>query len=90
MIRGAHPRRGLRALRDRRLRELSLMRLSPNIITVLALCAGLTAIRFGSRTDLYLPPNVQPLVCEGQRMVGGETVVADLTSTEPARRGASR
>ena len=47
-------------------------------------------IRFGSRTDLYLPPNVYPLVCEGQRMIAGETVVADLTSAEPARRGASR
>jgi len=30
-----------------RLRELSFTRLSPNILTVLALCAGLTAIRFG-------------------------------------------
>ena len=47
-------------------------------------------IRFGSRTDLYLPPNVYPLVCEGQRMIAGETVVADLTSAEPARRGATR
>ena len=35
-------------------------------------------IRFGSRTDLYLPVGVAPLVCEGQTMVGGETVVAEL------------
>lgn len=35
-------------------------------------------IRFGSRTDLYLPPGVPPLVREGQTMVGGETVIADL------------
>ena len=47
-------------------------------------------IRFGSRTDLYLPRGVAPLVAEGQRMVAGETVVADLASTEPARRGATR
>ena len=35
-------------------------------------------IRFGSRTDVYLPPGVKPLVAEGQTMIGGETVVADL------------
>src|SRR6185312_11616814 len=35
-------------------------------------------IRFGSRTDLYLPEGVRPLVAEGQTMVGGETVVAEL------------
>lgn len=35
-------------------------------------------IRFGSRTDLYLPEGVRPLVAEGQRMVGGETVIAEL------------
>jgi phosphatidylserine decarboxylase len=37
-------------------------------------------IRFGSRTDLYLPENVQPLVCEGQTMIGGETVIAELSA----------
>ena len=36
-------------------------------------------IRFGSRTDLYLPHGVRPLVVVGQTMVGGETVMADLT-----------
>jgi phosphatidylserine decarboxylase len=35
-------------------------------------------IRFGSRTDLYLPEGVQPLVVDGQTMVGGETVIAEL------------
>jgi phosphatidylserine decarboxylase len=35
-------------------------------------------IRFGSRTDLYLPEGVRPLVVEGQTMIGGETVIADL------------
>ena len=28
-------------------------------------------IRFGSRTDLYLPEGVRPLVAEGQTMIGG-------------------
>ncbi len=37
-------------------------------------------IRFGSRTDLYLPEAVEPLVTEGQTMIGGETVVARLGS----------
>lgn len=44
-------------------------------------------IRFGSRTDLYLPEGVVPMVMEGQRMLGGETVIADMRSTEPARTG---
>jgi phosphatidylserine decarboxylase len=35
-------------------------------------------IRFGSRTDLYLPEGVRPLVAAGQTMVGGETVIAEL------------
>jgi phosphatidylserine decarboxylase len=35
-------------------------------------------IRFGSRTDLYLPEGVRPLVSEGQTMIGGETVIAQL------------
>jgi len=39
-------------------------------------------IRFGSRTDLYLPEGVVPLVAEGQRMVGGETVIAELGAWE--------
>jgi phosphatidylserine decarboxylase len=57
-----------------------------------ALAAGqrFGLIRFGSRTDVYLPPGVTPLVAEGQRMVGAETVVADLLSSEPRRPGAVR
>jgi phosphatidylserine decarboxylase len=35
-------------------------------------------IRFGSRTDLYLPDGVRALVAVGQTMIGGETVIADL------------
>jgi phosphatidylserine decarboxylase len=37
-------------------------------------------IRFGSRTDLYLPEGVRPLVAEGQTMIGGETVIAELAA----------
>jgi phosphatidylserine decarboxylase len=40
-------------------------------------------IRFGSRTDLYLPEGVRPLVAVGQTMVGGETVIADLSQPRP-------
>ena len=36
-------------------------------------------IRFGSRTDVYLPVGVLPLVAVGQTMIGGETVLAELT-----------
>lgn len=47
-------------------------------------------IRFGSRVDIYLPPGVHPMVCVGQRAVGGETVIADFKSSEPARIGEIR
>lgn len=33
-------------------------------------------IRFGSRMDVYLP--VAPLVLEGQRMIAGETILAEI------------
>lgn len=36
-------------------------------------------IRFGSRLDVYLPVGTVPLVAVGQRMVAGETVLADLS-----------
>jgi phosphatidylserine decarboxylase len=35
-------------------------------------------IRFGSRTDIYLPPGVSPAVAVGQTAVGGETVMAQM------------
>lgn len=44
-------------------------------------------IRFGSRVDIYLPPRVNPMVAVGQRMIGGETVIADLKSKEKQREG---
>lgn len=34
-------------------------------------------IRFGSRVDVYMPTDRSVLVAEGQRMVAGETVLAD-------------
>lgn len=42
-------------------------------------------IRFGSRVDVYLPEGAAALVSVGQRMVAGETVLADLNSKEPER-----
>lgn len=47
-------------------------------------------IRFGSRVDVYLPPNVAPQVIVGQRTVGGETIIADMDSHEAAREGVAR
>lgn len=44
-------------------------------------------IRFGSRVDVYLPVDASPLVIEGQRAVGGETILADLKSNESERVG---
>ena len=44
-------------------------------------------IRFGSRVDVYLPQGVRPLACIGQRAVAGETVLADLSSSEAQRQG---
>ena len=35
-------------------------------------------IRFGSRTDVYLPEDAKALVAVGQRAIGGETVLCDL------------
>ncbi len=42
-------------------------------------------IRFGSRVDVFLPPERTALVSVGQRAIGGETVFADLKSDEPER-----
>ena len=42
-------------------------------------------IRFGSRVDVFLPPGKGALVSIGQRVIGGETVLADLKSEEPER-----
>ncbi|MFM8680572.1 MAG: phosphatidylserine decarboxylase [Alphaproteobacteria bacterium] len=47
-------------------------------------------IRFGSRVDVYLPLGTAPLVVVGQRVIGGESVLADLAGSEPARSGEIR
>lgn len=39
-------------------------------------------IRFGSRTDVYLPLDTEILVSEGQRAIGGETVLAQFVVHE--------
>jgi len=44
-------------------------------------------IRFGSRTDVYMPAGWVPLVIAGQRVVGGETVIADRSAQEAPRQG---
>ena len=47
-------------------------------------------IRFGSRVDIYCPPPYVPMVVAGQRMVGGETVLADRLAQEPPRQGVAQ
>ncbi len=42
-------------------------------------------IRFGSRVDTYLPEGVVPQVAVGQSTIAGETVIAELTASGPAR-----
>jgi phosphatidylserine decarboxylase len=37
-------------------------------------------IRFGSRTDIYLPPGTKPIVKIGQTAIGGETVLVEMGS----------
>jgi phosphatidylserine decarboxylase len=44
-------------------------------------------IRFGSRVDVYCPPPYVTMVAAGQRMVGGETVLADRLAQESPRQG---
>jgi phosphatidylserine decarboxylase len=47
-------------------------------------------IRFGSRVDVYCPPPYIPMVVAGQRMIGGETVLADRLAQEPPRQGVAQ
>jgi phosphatidylserine decarboxylase len=42
-------------------------------------------IRFGSRLDVFFPEGTQPLVCEGQTAIAGETILADFRSSDPGR-----
>ncbi|MDX1949060.1 MAG: phosphatidylserine decarboxylase [Rickettsiales bacterium] len=34
-------------------------------------------IRFGSRVDIYMPPSLVPKVAIGQKVIGGETIIAE-------------
>lgn len=47
-------------------------------------------IRFGSRTDVYLPQGVEPLIVAGQTAIGGETILADLSAEQTSRKGEIR
>jgi phosphatidylserine decarboxylase len=47
-------------------------------------------IRFGSRLDIFLPAEVSIMVAPGQHAYAGETVLADIMSTEPSRLGEYR
>jgi phosphatidylserine decarboxylase len=47
-------------------------------------------IRFGSRTDLYVPEGWSVQVMVGQRVIGGETIIADAQSAELPRVGVIR
>ena len=42
-------------------------------------------IRFGSRVDVFLPEGVRVLVGQGSKAIAGETVLADVRASEPAR-----
>jgi len=44
-------------------------------------------IRFGSRLDVYLPDGVEPMVNVGQTMIAGETVLAELKSSDGGNAG---
>jgi phosphatidylserine decarboxylase len=39
-------------------------------------------IRFGSRMDVYLPAKIAPQVVVGQTMIGGETILANLSAKQ--------
>ncbi len=47
-------------------------------------------IRFGGYVDLYLSDKIEPQVCVGQRMVAGETIVANVKSDAPRIEGEIR
>lgn len=47
-------------------------------------------IRFGGYVDIFLPEKVEPQVCVGQIMIGGETIIADIKSDAPRIEGEIR
>ena len=38
-------------------------------------------IKFGSRTDIYFPNHLTPQVFVGQKVVGGESIIADFKNS---------
>jgi phosphatidylserine decarboxylase len=40
-------------------------------------------IRFGSRVDVFLPAGTAPRVVLGQRMIAGETIIAEIGQPQP-------
>ena len=47
-------------------------------------------IKFGSRVDLYLPENYNILVAEGQRVVGGETIISNPNNIQNIKTSISK
>ena len=47
-------------------------------------------MRGGGYVDLFIPDKTEPLVCVGQTMIAGETVVADIKSDAPRIEGEIR
>lgn len=47
-------------------------------------------IRFGSRTDIYLPAKTQIKTVVGQRMIGGETIIAQLPKKAAAKKAPAK
>ena len=43
-------------------------------------------IRFGSRVDIYFPPDVAVMILKGQKMIAGETIIGDFSkNAKPVR-----
>ena len=47
-------------------------------------------LRFGGFVEIYLPDKIQPIVCVGQKMVAGETIIANIKSDAPRMEGEIR
>ena len=43
-------------------------------------------IKFGSRSDIWLPIGAIPLVCVGQKVISGETILSDMALSNVALR----
>lgn len=56
---------------------------------ILAVGQRVGLIRFGSRVDVYLPAGTEPKVLMGQKMIAGETILAEIGSA-PLLEGVSQ